>query len=83
MISYNLYYSVAATIYNMSHGLMVPLSTRNTAQRGSLSVFNNISAVMVSGIIVALVFLEWDVVFGCYLFTDFFKLVADVLAFVG
>ena len=35
MLSYNLYYSIAATIYNMSHGLMVPLSTRNTAQRGS------------------------------------------------
>ena len=56
MLSYNLYYSIAATIYNMSHGLMVPLSTRNTAQRGSLSVFNNVAAVMVSGIIVALVF---------------------------
>ena len=35
---------------------MVPLSTRDTQQRGGLSVFNNISAVMVSGIIVALVF---------------------------
>ncbi len=56
MLSYNLYYSVAATIYNMSHGLMVPLSTRNITQRGSLSVFNNISSVMVSGIVVALIF---------------------------
>ena len=36
--------------------LMVPLSTRNTTQRGGLSVFNNISAVMISGIIVALLF---------------------------
>ena len=56
MLSYNLYYSVAFTIYNMAHSLMVPLSTRDTQQRGGLSVFNNISAVMVSGIIVALVF---------------------------
>ena len=30
MLSYNLYYSIAYTIYNMSHNLMVPLSTRNT-----------------------------------------------------
>ncbi len=56
MLSYNLFYSFAFTIYNMSHNLMVPLSTRNTEQRGSLSVFNNISSVMISGIIVALIF---------------------------
>lgn len=36
MISYNLFYSFAYTIFNMSHGLMVPLSTRNTTQRGGL-----------------------------------------------
>ena len=56
MISYNLFYSFAFTIYNMSHNLMVPLSTRNTEQRGSLSVFNNISNIMITGMIVALVF---------------------------
>lgn len=56
MLSYNLYYSVAYTIYSMSHNLMVPLSTRNTAQRGVLAVFNNISSIMMSGILVALVF---------------------------
>ena len=56
MISYNLYYSIAYTIYNMSHNLMVPLSTRNTSQRGVLAVFNNISTIMMSGIVVALVF---------------------------
>ena len=56
MLSYNLFYSIAYTIYNMSHTLMVPLSTRHTTQRGSLSVFNNISSVMISGIIVALIF---------------------------
>ena len=56
MISYNLYYSIAYTIYNMSHNLMVPLSTRNTSQRGVLAVFNNISSIMMSGILVALVF---------------------------
>lgn len=56
LISYNLFYSFAYTIYNMSHNLMVPLSTRNTQQRGVLSVFNNVATVMISGIIVALVF---------------------------
>ena len=56
MLSYNLFYSFAYTIYNMSHNLMVPLSTRNTEQRGGLSVFNQISTIMMSGILVALVF---------------------------
>ena len=56
MVSYNLFYSFAYTIFNMSHGLMVPLSTRDTAQRGGLSVFNQIATIMMSGILVALVF---------------------------
>ncbi len=56
IVSYNLFYSFAYTIYNMSHNLMVPLSTRDVKQRGSLAVFNNIASVMISGIIVALIF---------------------------
>lgn len=56
MLSYNLFYSFAYTIYNMSHNLMVPLSTRDTTQRGKLSVFNQIATIMMSGILVALVF---------------------------
>lgn len=56
MLSYNLFYSFAFTIFNMSHNLMVPLSTRNTEQRGSLSVFNQIATIMMSGILVALLF---------------------------
>ena len=56
MISYNLFYSFAYTIFNMSHGLMVPLSTRNGTDRGGLSVFNQITTIMMSGILVALVF---------------------------
>lgn len=56
MVSYNLFYSFAYTIFNMSHGLMVPLSTRNTTQRGGLSVFNQITTIMMSGILVALIF---------------------------
>ena len=56
IVSYNLFYSFAYTIFNMSHGLMVPLSTRNTTDRGNLSVFNQIATIMMSGILVALVF---------------------------
>lgn len=56
MLSYNMFYSFAYTIYNMSHSLMAPLSTRNIQQRNKLSVFNQISSVMVTGIIVALIF---------------------------
>ena len=56
MVSYNLFYSFAYTIFNMSHNLMVPLSTRNTTDRGGLSVFNQIASIMMSGILVALIF---------------------------
>lgn len=56
MVSYNLFYSFAYTIYNMSHNLMCPLSTRDTLQRGGLSVFNQIATIMMSGILVALIF---------------------------
>lgn len=56
LVSYNLFYSFAYTIFNMSHNLMVPLSTRDITARGGLSVFNQIATVMMSGILVALVF---------------------------
>ena len=56
MVSYNLFYSFAYTIYNMSHNLMVPLSTRDSTARGGLSVFNQIATIMMSGILVALIF---------------------------
>ena len=56
MLSYNLFYSFAYTIFNMSHGLMVPLSTRDSTVRGGLSVFNQIANIMMTGILVALVF---------------------------
>ena len=56
MLSYNLFYSFAYTIFNMSHNLMVPLSTRDSKARGGISVFNQITTIMMSGILVALVF---------------------------
>ena len=56
IFSFNMFYGLAFNLYNMSHSLMVPLSTRNIQQRGKLSVMNNIATTMVSGIIAALVF---------------------------
>ncbi|MNO14171.1 putative symporter YjmB [compost metagenome] len=56
MLSYNLYYAFSFTIFNMSHNLMAPLSTRDTTVRGKLSVFNQITNVMVTGILVAFIF---------------------------
>ena len=56
VFSFNLFYGLAFNLYNMSHSMMVPLSTRNIGQRGKLSVLNNISSTMVTGIIAALVF---------------------------
>lgn len=56
VISYNLFFSFAYTIYNMSHNMMVPLSTRNSSQRGVLAVFNQVATIMVTGIIAALIF---------------------------
>lgn len=53
-VTYNLYYSVAYTIYNMSHLMLVPLSTRDNKQRTQLAVFNNISNIAITGIFVAL-----------------------------
>ena len=56
VVTYNLFFSFAFSIYNMAHGMMVPLSTRNTNQRGKLSVMNQVATIMMSGILVALIF---------------------------
>ncbi len=54
-ISYNVYFSIAFTMYNISHNLMVPLSTRNSKQRDTLAMFSSMGVSMVPGAIVALV----------------------------
>ena len=56
IVSYNLYYCFAFTMYNLSHMMMVPLSTRNDMQRSQLAVFNNIANIAITGILVALLF---------------------------
>ncbi|MCR5522413.1 MAG: MFS transporter [Clostridia bacterium] len=56
ILSYNLYYCFAFTMYNISHMMMVPLSTRNDEQRSKLAVFNNVANITITGILVALLF---------------------------
>lgn len=54
-ISYNLYFSIAFTMYNISHNLMVPLSTRNSKQRDALAIISSVGVSMVPGAIVSLI----------------------------
>ena len=56
IFTYNLYYCFAFTMYNITHMMMVPLSTRNDMQRSQLAVFNNIANIAITGILVALLF---------------------------
>lgn len=56
VLTYNIFFSFAYTIYNMSHTLMVPLSTSNVKQRDTLSLFTNMGVNMLPGTVVALLF---------------------------
>ncbi|MCM1104221.1 MAG: MFS transporter [Clostridium sp.] len=49
VISYNLYYAISYTIYNMSHNMMIPLSTKNSSQRATLSTLASISNIVFAG----------------------------------
>lgn len=55
-LTYNIFFSFAYTIYNMSHTLMVPLSTSNMTQRDGLSLFSNMGGNMLPGLVVSLLF---------------------------
>ncbi|MBE5896423.1 MAG: MFS transporter [Lachnospiraceae bacterium] len=54
IISYNLFFALAFTIYNMSHTLMVPLATRNTKQRDSLAMLTSMGTSMIPGFLVVI-----------------------------
>lgn len=54
-VSYNLFFSLAFTVYNMSHTLMVPLSTRNTKQRDTLALVQNAGMNMLPGMLSAVI----------------------------
>ena len=55
VISYNLFFSLAFSIYSLSHTLMVPLSTRNTKQRDSLAMLTSTGTAMIPGMLVTIV----------------------------
>lgn len=55
IFSYNLFFAFAFTIYNMSHTLMVPLSTRNTRQRDTLALLTSTGANMIPGMLVTII----------------------------
>lgn len=48
-IAYNLYYSVAYPMYNTAASSLIPLSTRNSGQRGLLASFSNFAHLGVMG----------------------------------
>ena len=56
VLTYNVFFSFAYTIYNMSHTLMVPLSTTNVKQRDGLSLFTNMGVNMIPGVLVSMLF---------------------------
>lgn len=55
VVSYNLFFAFAFTIYNMSHALMVPLSTRNTKQRDGLAMLTSTGTTMLPGLLVTII----------------------------
>ncbi len=56
LLSYNLFYAFAVTIYLMSKTMMIPLSTRNTRQRDGLAMFNNLGEAIAPGLFCMMLF---------------------------
>ncbi len=56
IVSYNMYFCFAFTMYNISHMLMVPLSTRNSRQRDMLGMFTSMGTNMIPGMVVSMLF---------------------------
>jgi len=55
IFSYNLFFSIGYQIYVLSHSLMVPLATKNIADRDSLAVISSSARSIVPGTLVAIV----------------------------
>lgn len=54
--SYNLYYSISYTMYNLSNVITIPLSTRDNKKRDTLAMAQSMGMNMVSGLVLAVVF---------------------------
>lgn len=66
-IAYNIYYAIAYPMYNTANSTLVPVSTRNSSQRGLLASFTNFSHLGVMGaggmvfpLVVSLFLGGWD-----------------------
>lgn len=53
--SYNLFFSVSYTMYNLSNVITVPVSTRDNKARDSLAMIQSMGINMVSGVVLAVV----------------------------
>ncbi len=49
-VAYNLYYAVAYPIYNTANSTLIPVSTRNSQQRGALASFTNVAGLADMGV---------------------------------
>lgn len=49
VVSYNLFFSLAFSVYSLSHAMMMPLSTRDTRQRDSLAMLSSMAISMLPG----------------------------------
>ncbi len=54
--SYNLYFCISYTMYNLSNVVTVPLSTRDSKKRDTLAMAQSMGINMVSGLVLAVVF---------------------------
>lgn len=55
VVSYSFFFSLAWSVYSVSHSLMVPLSTRNIGERDSLSVLSSASVSILPGLLTNIV----------------------------
>ena len=54
--SYNLFFCISYTMYNISNILLVPLSTRNSKQRDTLALASSMGINLVPGMLVSILF---------------------------
>lgn len=49
IVSYNLFFSLALSVYSLSHSLMLPLSTRNAEERDGLAMLTSTAVSIIPG----------------------------------
>lgn len=55
-VSYNLFFAIAYPAYFVAHSMMIPLSTRNSDQRGTLSVASQVANLGATGLFATMLF---------------------------